>query len=380
MAEKKETPRQKLISLMYLVLLAMIAMNVSKEVLSGFGHVNEKVNVVTAGISFNNLKHYSSSSEEVRRITSEMKLLSDSLYTTIERIKEQVTDRDAMQARNFEVMDSSDALDLYFFDPLGVSEEGQAFLDAIESYRSQVVALTKEHDPSLAGVFSDRFETDKVVGAEGEEVPWLAYNYEGFPLISSIAKLSLLQNSVRQSEKDYLEMVSQRFLNENLNERTRELDKERSLAKLLRPSVVPTKMNVVYRGVDNPIKVVIPGVHPDKVKVTAPGVQTLGKGNYLLRPAKGKTLEVKVSGRLSDGTRVSSTEVFRIKNIPAPTATLRGQDGSVRLPLSSIQGAKVEVTFEGFDFPVNATVTSFKYKIPGHPTKLVQGNRLPKTI
>ena len=36
MAGAKETPRQKLISLMYLVFITMLALNVSKEVLDGF--------------------------------------------------------------------------------------------------------------------------------------------------------------------------------------------------------------------------------------------------------------------------------------------------------------------------------------------------------
>src|SRR6476620_1605164 len=42
MAGGKLTPRQKMINLMYLVFIAMLAMNMSKEVLSAFGLMNEK--------------------------------------------------------------------------------------------------------------------------------------------------------------------------------------------------------------------------------------------------------------------------------------------------------------------------------------------------
>ena len=35
--------RQKMINLMYLVFIAMLAMNMSKEVLSAFGFINEKL-------------------------------------------------------------------------------------------------------------------------------------------------------------------------------------------------------------------------------------------------------------------------------------------------------------------------------------------------
>ncbi len=42
MAGGKLTPRQKMINLMYLVFIAMLALNMSKEVLSAFGLMNEK--------------------------------------------------------------------------------------------------------------------------------------------------------------------------------------------------------------------------------------------------------------------------------------------------------------------------------------------------
>ena len=42
MAGGKQSPRQKMINLMYLVFIAMLALNMSKEVLSAFGSINEK--------------------------------------------------------------------------------------------------------------------------------------------------------------------------------------------------------------------------------------------------------------------------------------------------------------------------------------------------
>ncbi len=42
MAGGKLTPRQKMINLMYLVFIAMLAMNMTKEVLTAFGLMNEK--------------------------------------------------------------------------------------------------------------------------------------------------------------------------------------------------------------------------------------------------------------------------------------------------------------------------------------------------
>jgi len=46
MAGGKLSPRQKMINLMYLVFIAMLALNMSKEVLTAFGLMNEKFEVV----------------------------------------------------------------------------------------------------------------------------------------------------------------------------------------------------------------------------------------------------------------------------------------------------------------------------------------------
>ena len=43
MAGHKETPRQRMINMMYLVLTAMLALNVSRDVINGFGVVNDSV-------------------------------------------------------------------------------------------------------------------------------------------------------------------------------------------------------------------------------------------------------------------------------------------------------------------------------------------------
>src|SRR5437868_7294267 len=54
MAGGKETPRQKMIGLMYLVLTAMLALNVSKSILNGYLSVNDSLEKTKKNISDNN--------------------------------------------------------------------------------------------------------------------------------------------------------------------------------------------------------------------------------------------------------------------------------------------------------------------------------------
>ena len=51
MAGYKETPRQKMIAMMYLVLTALLALNVSKQILDAFIVVNESMETTNAMFS-----------------------------------------------------------------------------------------------------------------------------------------------------------------------------------------------------------------------------------------------------------------------------------------------------------------------------------------
>ncbi|MBK6524033.1 MAG: hypothetical protein IPG08_17955 [Sphingobacteriaceae bacterium] len=54
MSSTKETPRQKMISMMYLVLTALLALNVSDQVLKGFITVDEGIAKSNSIIAENN--------------------------------------------------------------------------------------------------------------------------------------------------------------------------------------------------------------------------------------------------------------------------------------------------------------------------------------
>ena len=68
MAIKKRpvSPRQKMINLMYVVLMAMLALNVSTEVLNGFSIVEDSINRTTANASKENQRIYDSFVEQLK--------------------------------------------------------------------------------------------------------------------------------------------------------------------------------------------------------------------------------------------------------------------------------------------------------------------------
>ena len=58
MGHGKETPRQKMIGMMYLVLMAMLALNVSKDVLDAFVIVDHGIVKTTDGFAVKNDIYY----------------------------------------------------------------------------------------------------------------------------------------------------------------------------------------------------------------------------------------------------------------------------------------------------------------------------------
>jgi gliding motility-associated protein GldM len=137
------------------------------------------------------------------------------------------------------------------------------------------------------------------------------------------------------------------------------------------------KMNVVYRGVDNPISVSVPGIPSSDVKANAPGMRSSGKpGQYVLNPGQGKDVTINVSATLPNGGGTfSSKQTFRIKGIPAPTGKIRGEV-SAKGPKSNLEVCTISAALEDFDFPVTINVTQFNVKVPGQPTVVVQGSKM----
>ncbi len=481
MAGAKETPRQKLISLMYLVFITMLALNVSKEVLAGFGQMFYKIKDANARLAETNEILYEkvkTNAEDKEgkwlghnRTAQRIKVESDKLYNVIADIKNEITEEQKVkdpELINFQEMDKGSQLNSIFFGPEGVSERGVGFVNQINDYKMQVIQVFGSQYPKSIEVVEARFFTgdqnSNVKNKDNADQSWLDWNYSDFPLVSSLAKLTMVQNDIRQTETDVLitlmgkEMELETGVNESnyitllktekgayysgetfdgsiilgrkggaqnpnsvvlsLDDRkltsedfdlipggiklkvnagrpgdhtiTGDLvflnDGEESKIKvnqlftvISKPNsavISADKMNVVYRGVDNPITISIPGIQDAKVRASAPGLKRVKGSKYMLSPQKGREVKINVSGTLPDGKRVSSVSSFRIKEIPKPTGFFRGKDGAFGLPKTSLEKGKVEARLVDFDFDLPVKVIEFRFRAPGMPSMVIKGDRL----
>jgi gliding motility-associated protein GldM len=98
--------------------------------------------------------------------------------------------------------------------------------------------------------------------------------------------------------------------------------------------VSPTKMNVFYRGVPNPVEISVPGVASDKLRVSISGSHKIKKqsdGTYIVEPSNDskKTAIISVRGEMPDGSISNlGSRDFVVKRIPDPVPWWGGKDPS----------------------------------------------------
>lgn len=149
--------------------------------------------------------------------------------------------------------------------------------------------------------------------------------------------------------------------------------------------VSPTKMNVFYRGLPNPVEVSVPGVAGDALEVRISGDNKIKKqtdGTYVVDPGKVAEAKITVTATMPDGSKKTlPARDFRVKRIPDPVPSFAGKTPADRIISKKdlLSGTRVVGKMVGFDFDVKVTVTSFSIELSRDGiliTKKSNGNRL----
>lgn len=143
----------------------------------------------------------------------------------------------------------------------------------------------------------------------------------------------------------------------------------------LHPVVSATKMNVVYRGIPNPIDLAVAGRTWDELEVSVDSIHTWecrGDGSCVLTPSKDPSVQsVQVHVRIPDappGEQILEPVEFRIKGIPDPSLYWMGRVASDQYITRStiFSFAPVAARMTGFDFDVQIRVIAFWLGVERH--------------
>ena len=440
-----EAPRQKMISVMYLVLTAMLALNVDKSVLEAFVTVDHSFMETIENFTAKNQRVYNDFNRaaqenpqkagELNKSVLKVKASSDSLYNYINSLKESIVKM--ADGPEGDVKDIKAQENLNFSAEFMITKKnGTVLKKTIEAYRNSLLALIDTTNNELITSINKSLSTAPPPPKEGSTPSWEESKFEGYPLIAVITLMSKMQSDVRNAESDvinnlYAKIDASSFKFNKLQAQvvsksdfvllggtyeakvflsavdttvtpevfvggtklsnssgeykvgtTREGKIEwvghinyktpegivvpypfKHSYEVAKPSmtVSPTKMNVFYAGLDNPVSISVPGIAPSNVKVsiTNGSIQPSTDG-YIVKPDKvGVKSVISVSANIDGTTKDIGTMEFRVKRVPDPVASVAGKIEGVISKNELVVQQGVLAKIPDFDFEMKFTVTSF---------------------
>lgn len=333
--------RQKMINLMYIVLTAMLALNVSSDVLNGFNQVQQGLDRSNRTLTARNqallgeleawYQKYPKVDKAPLYEAQHMCDVTDSLYNYIDSLKMaivRVCDGPKANPQHIVAQDNLDAAAQVMLPPTG--KKGAELRARIDRYRNYIVSLLNDGQKQKS--IEEALSTATVKTNNGKK-KWEESMFENMPSIAAVTMLSKLQNDI---------LFSQCVL---LNQLLTGLDTGELRVNSIEAFVVPDS-RIVMRGQKYTARIVMAAVDTmQRPKVYVNGsMLNNNKGLYEVGTGSVGTFNysgwIEVTGR--DGT-VTKRE-FK-------------SSYTVIEPMASISATMMNVFYAGIDNPVSIAVS-----------------------
>ena len=215
MAIKKRpiSPRQKMINLLYVVLMAMLALNVSTEVLEGFSVVEDSLKRTIAGSTKQNEALYDVFADQLKTNPEKVKAwfekaegvkqASDSLFNFVQQLKVAIVrqaDGSDADVRNILNKEDLEAASHVMLAPL--EGKGRKLFDGINAYRNYILKMV--NDPTQREIIAQNLSTEIPKDKRSMGKNWQEYMFENMPVSAAVTLLSKLQSDIRYAEGEVL--------------------------------------------------------------------------------------------------------------------------------------------------------------------------------
>jgi gliding motility-associated protein GldM len=242
MSSGKETPRQKMIGMMYLVLTALLALNVSKEILKGFVTVDESIEKSKLILDENNVrvkkafedyvnagnyeaKPYLLKAVEAQKDIRQADAYIDSMKLLIVQKTEDPAKKDTSQLRFMDKLDDYDTPTYLLLgsdeaSPITTRYSAKDLRVQLEKLHSGLVGMldnmqknsdTKLDDADI-NALKQKLATikpiDRNLTVEGVKMNWELENFYHMPMAAVITNLNKIQADMKNVESEMLHIFS----------------------------------------------------------------------------------------------------------------------------------------------------------------------------
>ena len=337
---------------MYVVLMAMLAMNVSTEVLNGFSIVEEGLRRSTSTSSSENKNIYQNFEEQMRtnpiktRVwyarAQEVKKMSDELYNFAEELKIAIVkeaDGEEGDVNNIRNKEDLEAAEQVMLSP--INGKGPKLQKMIEAYRYKAKAML--NDERLQNIIDNNLSTNVSKKAKALGKNWQEYMFEQMPVAAAVTLLSKLQNDVRYAEGEMLHTLSS-----NIDVKDIRVNK-------LSAFVIPEAKTVI-RGDKFSAQIVMAAIDTTRQPEVFIGGRKVELRNNIYEFTTGKTGDFTFSGYMTmqDGSGATIRRDFE-------------QKYTVVEPSATVSADLMNVLYAGYSNPISVSV-------PGVPLNKVSAS------
>ena len=395
MAQGKQTPRQKMINLMYLVFIAMLAMQIDQEIVRSFYDTQVSLNETRRLTDAKNQDLEKTLSEKAQNSPEDkesfdnysvLKNYSDDLVNTVEGLKGKMIGITGFKYNendfDYNSLNNVEPATKVFFqsgEESKPSADAKIFMDKVNALRNFIVTKFegKENFENVVKRAKQNLITEYPVKKDNKT--WLIRKFYNQPMVAALSNLEILETEVRNIQSDalsiYLQgksvisdpnatMVTQTPMVVPPMTSSSTHQEDYTQRKTQDYTATITSGTVLYQGFPNPVN--IDGATAG-TQISASGASVSGGGGkWTVTPGPVDEVTLTVNGK--------STK-YMVKKLPPVVGTVRGKSATA-MPANSIKNQVVSVDMPGFVYPVSFTVTGFKVKVPGKPTAFVSGNSL----
>ena len=317
-----ETPRQKMIGMMYLVLTAMLALNVSSEILNGFTMVDDSLHTTIESAELRNSILY----EDFESLNKENPLKvgewlakakkiqkeSDEMFYYIQEYKYQIiklADKEEADKKGRKIIgrDNLDAAGEFAL----VRGNGIVLKEKLEKYRKLLVE-NSIGNPSKQKMYETVFSTSPI-----NDKPWIESIFQMMPVSAVVTILSKYQSDIRSSEAELVQYLKN------------QTDASDFRVNKIEALVVPNSRYII-KGDRYSAQIVLSAVDSTKTPQVFLGGRELIGGKYEFTCGKAGTFNYdgEIRMKVSDG----SFKTYRFKSdyiVGEPSATISNEDLNV---------------------------------------------------
>ncbi len=206
------SPRQRMINLMYIVLTAMLALNVSSDVLNGFSQVQDSLHRTNLNMNARSEVQFRYLSDLYAKNPakagpwykkgSELHKRSAALYAMVEALKVDIArsaDGPKGDYRKLNNLDNLEAASVTMLSP--ATMRGSRLRESITEYRKYVATLIPDEQKRKSVL--EALATDDVrVPGTITPMKWENKMFDNMPAVAAITLLTKLQNDIRQAESE----------------------------------------------------------------------------------------------------------------------------------------------------------------------------------